>query len=96
MTTQTTIDREYLIGRVAGGVDATTVPDYCELDCDRRILPGERLEEVFADIQRLLDEIRRGHRTLPKRKRLNGRRAGLSSLRKPARILSHRAQRALF
>jgi len=46
------------IGRVAGGVDATTVPDYCELDCDRRILPGERLEEILADIQRLLDEIR--------------------------------------
>ena len=45
------------IGRIGGGVDATTVPDYCELDCDRRILPGETVDEIFADIQELIDRL---------------------------------------
>ena len=48
------------IGKIAGGVDASTVADYCELDCDRRILPGETLDEIFGDIQGLLDEMRAG------------------------------------
>jgi len=46
------------IGRIAGGVDATTVPASCELVCDRRILPGETLDDIFADIQSLLDRLR--------------------------------------
>lgn len=46
------------IGRIAGGVDASTVPDRCELDCDRRILPGETLEQIVKDIQELLDRMR--------------------------------------
>jgi len=45
------------IGRIDGGVDATTVPDSCQLDCDRRILPGETLEEILGDIQGLLDQM---------------------------------------
>jgi len=52
------------IGRIAGGVDATTVPDYCELDCDRRILPGETAEQIVSDVQDVLDEMRATDRDL--------------------------------
>lgn len=46
------------IGRISGGVDASIVPDRCELDCDRRILPGETIERILNDIQQLLDDLR--------------------------------------
>ncbi len=43
------------IGKIVGGIDASVVPDFCELDCDRRIMPGETVDEIYADIQGLLD-----------------------------------------
>ena len=46
------------IGRISGGVDASTVPERCELDCDRRILPGETVEEIYRDIGDLLIRMR--------------------------------------
>ena len=46
------------IGRITGGVDASIVPDHCELDCDHRILPGLTYDEIRADIQGLLDDMR--------------------------------------
>ena len=45
------------IGRICGGVDASTVPERCELDCDRRILPGETVERIYGDIDALLSTL---------------------------------------
>lgn len=40
---------------IRGGSLATAVPDYCELEVDRRILPGETKEDVYTEFRRLLD-----------------------------------------
>lgn len=62
-------DREHpLVGRptvnaaiVAGGRAPNVVPDRCELDVDRRIVPGETEDEVLAAFERLAAELRRDH-----------------------------------
>jgi acetylornithine deacetylase/succinyl-diaminopimelate desuccinylase family protein len=60
-------DREHaLVGRptvnvaiVAGGTAPNVVPDRCEADIDRRIVPGEDdPDEVLAPFRRLIDELR--------------------------------------
>jgi acetylornithine deacetylase len=33
--------RTLSVGRITGGVSANTVPDYCRVDIDRRLIPGE-------------------------------------------------------
>jgi acetylornithine deacetylase len=37
------------VGIVEGGVSANTVPEKCRVSIDRRMLPSEALEDVFAD-----------------------------------------------
>jgi succinyl-diaminopimelate desuccinylase len=63
-------DREHpLTGRpsvnaalISGGSAPNVVPDRCELEIDRRIVPGETSpEEVLAPFERLGDELRREH-----------------------------------
>lgn len=39
---------------IRGGVQANMVPDYCELEVDRRILPGETQDQVYAELERVL------------------------------------------
>ena len=45
---------------IAGGRRKNIVPDECTIDVDRRIVPGEDAEEVLAEVERLLDELRAG------------------------------------
>jgi acetylornithine deacetylase/succinyl-diaminopimelate desuccinylase-like protein len=63
-------DREHpLVGRptvnaalITGGSAPNVVPDRCELDIDRRIVPGETdRDEVLAPFERLAADIRREH-----------------------------------
>jgi acetylornithine deacetylase/succinyl-diaminopimelate desuccinylase family protein len=63
-------DREHpLAGRpsvnaaiVAGGTAPNVVPDRCQVDIDRRLVPGEdSAEEVLAPFERLAADIRRDH-----------------------------------
>jgi acetylornithine deacetylase/succinyl-diaminopimelate desuccinylase len=63
-------DREHpLVGRptvnaalIAGGSAPNVVPDRCEVDVDRRLIPGETSpEEVLAPFERLATEIRAEH-----------------------------------
>jgi succinyl-diaminopimelate desuccinylase len=63
-------DREHpLTGRpsvnaalISGGNAPNVVPDRCELEIDRRIVPGETSpEEVLAAFERLGDDLRREH-----------------------------------
>jgi len=42
---------------IRGGTNVSTVPDYCELEVDRRTLPGETREDVHAELQALIAQV---------------------------------------
>ena len=44
-------------GVIKGGTIASTVPDLCELEVDRRVLPGETIEKIFAEYRERLDRL---------------------------------------
>jgi acetylornithine deacetylase/succinyl-diaminopimelate desuccinylase family protein len=44
-------------GVISGGVQVNMVPDRCELEVDRRTLPGETKEDVYAELRLRLDRI---------------------------------------
>ncbi|HJZ60327.1 MAG TPA: M20 family metallopeptidase [Gemmataceae bacterium] len=46
--------RALSVGRIIGGVSANTVPDFCRIDVDRRLLPGETAEAAAADLEAFL------------------------------------------
>jgi succinyl-diaminopimelate desuccinylase len=45
------------IGVIRGGVQVNFVPDRCEIEIDRRLLPGEKANDVLAGYQALLDRL---------------------------------------
>ncbi len=49
------------IGVVRGGVQINFVPASCELEIDRRLLPGDTCDEVLAHYQQLLDSLAAKH-----------------------------------
>ena len=52
------------VGVIRGGVQVNFVPDRCEIEIDRRLLPGERTDEVLAGYQGILDRLRSACPTL--------------------------------
>ncbi|MDB5311776.1 MAG: argE [Gemmataceae bacterium] len=46
--------RTLSVGRITGGVSANTVPDICRIDIDRRLVTGEKPDEVIADLHTFL------------------------------------------
>ncbi len=44
-------------GVIRGGTIVSTVPDYCELEIDRRILPGETRDDVYAELNSLITAV---------------------------------------
>jgi acetylornithine deacetylase/succinyl-diaminopimelate desuccinylase-like protein len=40
--------RTLSVGRISGGISVNTVPDRCSIEIDRRLLPDEKPDEVFA------------------------------------------------
>jgi acetylornithine deacetylase/succinyl-diaminopimelate desuccinylase len=47
---------------IAGGHAPNVVPDRCEVDIDRRLIPGERdRESILAPFRALADDLRRAH-----------------------------------
>jgi len=44
------------VGTVRGGTAVNVVPDHCEALVDRRLIPGEDLDEVWKEIRAVLDE----------------------------------------
>ncbi|WP_009958167.1 M20 family metallopeptidase [Verrucomicrobium spinosum] len=46
------------VGVITGGTQVNFVPDQCAIEIDRRLLPGERVEEVLAVYETLLGELR--------------------------------------
>ena len=43
------------IGKIQGGTQWSIVPDYCKVEIDRRLIPGETREQAMAEIRELLD-----------------------------------------
>jgi acetylornithine deacetylase/succinyl-diaminopimelate desuccinylase family protein len=44
-------------GVITGGSIASTVPDICQLEIDRRTLPGQTLADVVGELKMLLDQL---------------------------------------
>jgi acetylornithine deacetylase len=49
------------VGVIKGGVQVNFVPDEAVIEVDRRLLPGEEVEQVLAHYQSLLDELAQLH-----------------------------------
>jgi acetylornithine deacetylase len=49
------------VGVINGGVQVNFVPDYCSIEIDRRLLPGERAEDAIVHYQQLLAELATTH-----------------------------------
>jgi succinyl-diaminopimelate desuccinylase len=45
------------IGTIQGGTKINVVPEGCEIEVDRRMLPGEKKEEVLGEIKEILDSL---------------------------------------
>jgi len=45
------------IGTIRGGTKINIVPDRCEIEVDRRMLPGEKKEEIFGKMKEILDSL---------------------------------------
>jgi acetylornithine deacetylase len=45
------------IGMVKGGIQVNLVPEYCEIQIDRRTLPGEKAAEILADFQEVVNDL---------------------------------------
>ena len=45
------------IGTIRGGTKINVVPDRCDIEVDRRMLPGENREEVLGEMKKILDLI---------------------------------------
>jgi acetylornithine deacetylase len=46
--------RTLSVGRIVGGVSANTVPDFCRIDLDRRLIPGESPASVVEGLNAFL------------------------------------------
>lgn len=44
------------VGRITGGQSVNIVPDQCNIEIDRRVIPGEDHQQVLADIRSFLSE----------------------------------------
>jgi len=45
------------VGVINGGPNVSSVPDWCEIEVDRRTIPGETYETVIAEYHAILDKI---------------------------------------
>ncbi|MEX2752896.1 MAG: M20 family metallopeptidase [Candidatus Freyarchaeota archaeon] len=48
----------YNVGIIKSGTQPNIVPDKCTLVIDREVVPGETLEQIIADFQGIIDELR--------------------------------------
>lgn len=46
------------VGTIHGGSKVNMVPDRCEIEIDRRTLPGETIEEVVAEFEQAVDRVK--------------------------------------
>lgn len=46
---------------IRGGSQVNIIPEHCEVEVDRRTVPGERGEDVLPAVERVLDEVRQAN-----------------------------------
>lgn len=46
---------------IRGGTQVNVIPDHCEIEIDRRVVPGEDNATVVPTVEKLLDELRAEH-----------------------------------
>ena len=46
------------VGAIRGGDNACSVPDYCEIDIDRRTIPGESTAQVMQELEVVLEQVK--------------------------------------
>ncbi|HEX7010374.1 MAG TPA: M20 family metallopeptidase [Phycisphaeraceae bacterium] len=46
------------INLIRGGMQINVIPDRCEIQLDRRVVPGESAQAVLPEVERILDELR--------------------------------------
>lgn len=47
-----------IVGTIKGGLNVSSVPDWCEIEVDRRTIPGETQESVMAEFRELIKTLR--------------------------------------
>ncbi len=50
-----------VVGTIRGGVQINIVPERCEIELDRRVIPGENSREVLQDFEKRLREFTQNH-----------------------------------
>ena len=45
------------INRITGGRQINVIPDHCEADLDRRVVPGESIHDIAPALQAILDDL---------------------------------------
>ncbi len=44
------------VGRIEGGTSVNTVPDFCRIEIDRRLIPGEQTKQALEEFERFLSQ----------------------------------------
>ena len=52
------------INIIRGGAQINIIPEHCEIEIDRRVVPGEDPYQVLPAVEKILDELRRSDDTL--------------------------------
>ena len=47
----------FTVGMISGGIQVNLVPDRCEIQIDRRTLPGETAEKILAEFETILKDL---------------------------------------
>lgn len=45
------------VGKISGGIKVNVVPEYCEIEVDRRLIPSETFESVASQYQEIISKI---------------------------------------
>jgi len=52
------------IGKIRGGTRNSLVPEICKFQLDRRMIPGEKVEDVLREIRDIIDDLKKTYREL--------------------------------
>ncbi|UCF96909.1 MAG: M20 family metallopeptidase [Spirochaetaceae bacterium] len=50
------------VGVIRGGTGVTFVPDLCEIEFDRQVLPGETVEQADREVREVISRVRKTHK----------------------------------
>jgi len=49
------------IGKIRGGIRNSVVPNICKIQLDRRTIPGEKVEDILGEIQKIIEELKENY-----------------------------------